>query len=245
MRTFKEIALFAHLSSMAYLTTSNEVEVKATALGCSYIALVGEPDCQADLVSVMLGGVLHYIIAVRGTQFSENFSMREVLEDLDRDIVNLSFGGYHKGAAEGLVALYFEIQHFIPLGAHVIVIGHSLGGARACLLPAYLNHENYMIEVYSFAPFKSATKGFWEYTYPGENLYPWIFINNNDFAPTWPWFESDLCHASKQIIHLTGSNDNPTIEQIEEYPSPRLSEFDHSIDNYCAKLDALAASEKE
>jgi hypothetical protein len=241
MRSFAELAVLARMARAAYLTEDVELwKYAGTEKDVTYVGLFGRDDCKAAL--------FHWngynVIAPRGTQVSQNFSILEVLEDLEDTTVSLPGlpleAAAHAGAMAGLKELAAAIEPFLS-SESIIICGHSLGGARSGLLKYYFI-PTYKVEIIAIAPFKAGTAELWKHLYPETDAEPLVLVNEHDFAPAWPFLNPEsFTLPSKTFVWLRGNS----LEFADERTGFEDSVADHSIDNYCSKLAALALAEQE
>ncbi len=219
-----DLLQFALVSDAAYLSDArNTVE----ALGMTFIAQLGSPECQA--LVARWGGLS--VVAIQGTRVLEQFSIPEVWDDLDGDIISLSDGTrVHGGFWNPLVALWPRIQPLLPAGTPLLT-GHSLGGVRAHLAKALLPEA----EVVSFGAPKGGDDAFWTKHYP--TAPPVRIVYERDFAPAWP-FEGPFTQPS-----IIGWLHGAQMIEAQKRPGSSFSVTDHSIDlSYIPALRRLKAT---
>src|SRR5664279_3935761 len=97
--SISDLVQFAKLSSDAYMIDSKAALVS---LGMNYIAQVGNDQCQATIGT---WGNL-WVVAIRGTQVTQNLSIPELFDDIENDVVLNNGARIHKGFWEPLAELW-------------------------------------------------------------------------------------------------------------------------------------------
>jgi len=118
----------ARYSQLAY----EPLEAVQAALPGATVTLLDRDDTQAYVIEE----AAHTVVAFRGTQVGENFSMADVLLNAKLGLVpsGLGQGGkVHRGYKEGVDVIADDLAHAMVgvAGKPRIYTGHSLGGAEA------------------------------------------------------------------------------------------------------------------
>jgi hypothetical protein len=223
MPDIADLLLLARLCNLAYVD-SEPVRVKAVdALGATYVAAYQDADHRAFTCKHGAENLL----VLCGTRFSDG-NWRELFDDSDLLPVSQPGGvrvmqGFYRGLTEMWVWARDHVDG--PL----TITGHSLGGARAHLMPEVMNVER-IARIVSFGAPKAADALYWkDFPSPLTRV-----VHARDFAPGWPII-SEYSQPSP-FLWLAGGQ----IMQADESKWFGDSLADHSIqDGYVKALEAL------
>lgn len=230
---FKRLLLLARLSQLIYQTDERKLKYGTEDLGLVYCGYSEFDECEGMLVYDKYG----QIIVIRGTQVTENFSIRDLLDDLDPSHVNFGDDTLARaGAWKPLQAMWDNsLGGLFDPAMPVTITGHSLGGQRAAILPGLLPSP-IKPKVVAFAPPKGGNEKFWKHAY-SDREQPIIVWRENDFAISYDPLDMCICQPKTQLLHLT----NGSFEWCDSAPWDNTSVSDHDIDKYVSDLERLAA----
>ena len=235
MPTFTNLLMLARLCDAAYEPDTRETKRRVESLGLDFIAQVASQDCAA----VVAGCGGRQIVALKGTSIAGDINRRELWDDLDVDPVETPAGAAMDGFWTPLRDLWPVIAGHLDPARPLLATGHSLGGARAHLVPVLARCE----AVVSFGAPMAATDGFWRCVYGAPGSPPLTrVVNADDFAPGWPWLDGpsvEYIQPPGPFLWLHGSE----ARVVTWRPPVNLSLAAHSIDGaYIPTLERLAAS---
>jgi len=160
------------------------------------------------------------IIVFRGTDNPKN-----VLTDLDaRPFKDRKLGvQLHRGFRSAAEKLRNEIIEKYALEEHIILTGHSLGGAIAQVMGLWFEDDAYDVQIYTFGSPTITTADF------GDEMHFRVYIEDDPvpFLPPFPY------------IHWGIRIDARTLDWSENHPVGKFTEIDgrdHSIKSYLKVL---------
>ena len=160
------------------------------------------------------------IITIRGTNNPKN-----VLTDLDaRPFKDGKLGiQIHRGFRDAAEKLRNEIIEKYALEEHIILTGHSLGGAIAQIMGLWFEDDAYDVQIYTFGSPTVTT------TDMGDEMHFRVYIEDDPvpFLPPFPY------------VHWGVRIDANTLEWSENHPVGEFTKIDgrdHSIKAYLKKL---------
>jgi hypothetical protein len=216
--------LCCRLSSFAYLDVPADIAMAVATLGLDFKGLFGEAsECQAIVCADAAGD----IVAIRGTQFVEQTSLRDILANFDGRPLALKDGGVvHRGYFAPLEEAWPDIETVLGAGA-LTITGHSMGGARAHLARHFAPHA----EIVSFGAPKCAGTSFYARAY-SDGYQPLRFVNERDFAPAWPFLGPWEKHPPGAAVWLR----HGSAIAVPSRGGVNTEEADHPIERYHASL---------
>ena len=160
------------------------------------------------------------IITIRGTNNPKN-----VLTDLDaRPFKDRKLGiQIHRGFRDAAEKLRNEIIEKYALEEHIILTGHSLGGAIAQIMGLWFEDDAYDVQIYTFGSPTVTT------TDMGDEMHFRVYIEDDPvpFLPPFPY------------VHWGVRIDANTLEWAENHPVGEFTKIDgrdHSIKAYLKVL---------
>ena len=160
------------------------------------------------------------IISIRGTDNGKN-----VLTDLDaRPFKDRKLGiQIHRGFRDAAEKLRNEIIEKYALEEHIILTGHSLGGAIAQIMGLWFEDDAYDVQIYTFGSPTVTT------TDMGDEMHFRVYIEDDPvpFLPPFPY------------VHWGVRIDANTLEWAENHPVGEFTKIDgrdHSIKAYLKVL---------
>jgi hypothetical protein len=224
-----QLAILARLANAAYAGTEAQAAAGAAALGMSEAHLVQGQDCAA----IVCRSGARRLVAFAGTHVTANTSLAEIADNFAGEPIEYNGGRVHDGYFAPLDRLWPRIGALLGDADPVVVLGHSMGGARAHLARSLLAQER-EVAVVSFGAPKAATPDFWRSIYGGGA--PLRVVFECDFAPTWP--ELGPFAQPGPMLWLRGA----TATMADARPGIEASVADHAIESYIAALDSLLAA---
>ena len=176
----------AHLADAAYAGhPASHDSFKATVFSDSATAPIPFEDKETDTEGFVCGNSQHVVVAFRGT---EPIKVMDWITDLSiRMVEQPDLGGYvHEGFERALDAVWDKmiasIKKLSGGGQTLWVTGHSLGGALATLMAAWLPGNQ---RPFSLSTFGQPRVGDHRFAGHYHQLH-FRFVNNRDIVPTVP-----------------------------------------------------------
>jgi pimeloyl-ACP methyl ester carboxylesterase len=136
----------------------------------------------------------HYAIIFPGTA-----SVRDARTDVRVWKTAWSSGSVHRGFAAAWHSVADTVASIVPAGAHVIIAGHSLGGALATLCAETLWATHTIDQVYTFGSPRVGNGPFARAYAEKCGHVTWRVVNQGDPVPHVPWMAATYRHVGIQI----------------------------------------------
>ena len=222
----------AKFAAMAYDMKEEDIQAFGAVMGVTFAGAVK----VADGVAYVFNNLAEDVVVFTGTQLNNRRTIAEVFDDLDAGFLNLLDGAVHEGAFNSTKEMSSQIFNLCNTSV-ITVIGHSLGAARASLLP-YFDLDNRIHEICQFAPFRTASAKFWFNLNSKVQYDNIIVINGNDPVPEWPFLNPSLLISSLKYLWL---DNGKLLSYSGSRPGWNYTGWnDHKIEEYTAKLTTLA-----
>lgn len=229
------ILFAAQRSQAAYYTHENQSKAVFTSLGYTWIGMWQNASCQAVLSTKDNKTYL----SISGTRASA-LKLEDIFLDIDLAPLYVGNGAYvTKGVDADLAIMWAWVLQNIPLGTHLTVDGHSLGGARAQLTPLFMP-ANLLDHIYSFESPKFAQANYFAVYMPELNDVLTCVLNGADGWAAWPWQNPELIRPPVNHLWLKPVD----YEWIQPHLWPGGMEFrDHDIQLVVDRLTAIVVAQ--
>jgi len=164
------------------------------------------------------------VIAIRGTDDGET----AVTDIAAMPWPIRGLGAVHLGFWEASTHAYLDMRLRARQADHVIITGHSLGGALALLIAAELVMDGIVPEVITFGAPRVSIGGQMAQLFAHVSLMPQMYRHGCDIVPMLPPQELGWVHPAPLIP--IGAVGHDVVREIE----------DHAISKYIAVLEASA-----
>jgi hypothetical protein len=226
------LALAARRANAAYIEDAAQSKAAFSALDDDWIDIYQDDSHQAVL-SVTPAGETH--LSISGTRASDG-KLADIYADAQLDPVSIGGGSATRGAVEGMQDLWNWVLQTVPAANPISVCGHSLGGSRTHLTPAFLPAAR-IGSLVSFAAPKFVDAAFYA-AHADALAVMTCVVNGDDGWCSWPWFDGRWQHRPP-LPHIWLKDDSGDFVTILGDLWPGGWDFaDHSIDRYQARIDA-------
>jgi len=224
MPNFKELLPLVQLAcEAAYELDDKKCYDLVTSYGMEFIKEIGNGQCFITICK--WNGDL--VLGIRGTQFTDGFSLKQLLDNERFDKVTASeIPGF---AMDGYATPLWSLldANVIPWTPRTYIVGHSMGGIRTLLTPVKVP-ENVKVVRVALAPPCGADKRFAEFM-DAKYGSPMVIGREKDFALNHPILAP--CFIQQYpVLHI----ENATPSWVEKWPWWDESIEDHKPGKYLA-----------
>ncbi|WP_321951860.1 lipase family protein [Paraburkholderia bannensis] len=229
------LLLAARRANAAYIEDQAASKAAFLSLGDDWISMYADASHQAVL-SATPAGETH--LSISGTRASEG-KLADVWADARLDPVLCGGGTATAGVCERMQELWDWVLQTVPADITISVCGHSLGGARTHLTPAFLPCDR-IGALHSFAAPKFIAADF--YAAHHDALAGMVCVlNGRDGWASWPWFDKRWT-ARPPLEHIWLQDTGFDLVLGDLWPGG-WAFADHDMDEYQARIAALKALE--